>query len=138
MLVRFTVLATIVLIIAFGLMAMEDKNIHRIIEPAQVRSVKVWSDVGGYEEKTVSAEMAEDIVHWFNNAKGVRVNEDLTGVTPKSGIIIDMENEDDIQVLRSGEDFEINRTTLDGNRISYWAKDKHLKEMLDQLAGDLE
>ncbi|WP_182102489.1 hypothetical protein [Niallia taxi] len=136
MLVRFGVVVTILLIIIFGLNALEDKNVHRIINAGQLKSVKVWSDVSGYEEKTVSAEMAEDIIFWFNNAKDVRMNEDLAGVTPKSGIIIKVENEEDIQILRTGEDFEINRTNMNGKRISYWAKEKHLKEMLDQLAGE--
>ncbi|MBO8169666.1 MAG: hypothetical protein H0Z35_10845 [Thermoanaerobacteraceae bacterium] len=52
----------------------------------------------------------------------------------QSGIIINLKSGKRILILRSGQDFEVQRYDVRPKNISYWAKQQDIKEYLDKLA----
>lgn len=52
----------------------------------------------------------------------------------QSGIIINLKSGKRILILRSGQDFEVQRDDVRPKNISYWAKQQDIKEYLDKLA----
>ena len=75
-----------------------------------------------------------NIVNWFNSASGIRENKDFAGETPDSGIILNEKNGKEFRILRSGKDFEVQRYDELGNNRSYWANQKEIRTLLDELA----
>ncbi len=124
---------TIVVILAIIYQVGFNNNIHRTIDVKNVDKIELW----GMSEtrRYASQEELENIVKWFNSVDNIRKNKEFAGITPSSGIIIELKRGTQILIIQSGEDFEIQRDRL-GRRVSYWAKQKELKVLLKELAGN--
>lgn len=109
----------------FGWNEYSTQALHKEITVDEVSEIKLW----GSKERIASNEEAKKIIGWFNNIKDIRENEKLSGSTPSSGIIIKLKSGEEILILRSGEEFEVQR-----NEGSYWGKQSNIKELLNQLA----
>jgi hypothetical protein len=109
---------------------------HQKIKSDDVTDIYVWADgqgLGRIQKVAVDKEKT-DIVNWFNSASDIRLNKSFAGETPQSGIVISIKNEKDINILRSGIDFEIQRVDSKTKEIkSYWARQKNIKDLLELL-----
>jgi hypothetical protein len=94
-----------------------------------VKDITLWTDKG--EERIADDAEKADIISWLNNVSDVRENKDKAGSTPIAGMIVHMESVDPILVLRSGDEFEIQQQGK-----SYWAREPHIRALLDELAGE--
>jgi len=122
----------IVLLLTFGIWTYaETSNLHRPIKVEDVSRMILWG-VGGYKEAT--QEEVSNIVNWFNSASGIRENKDFVGTTPDSGIIVKEKNGKEFSIIRSGKDFEVQRNDALGKNHSYWAIQKEIKTLLDELS----
>lgn len=86
--------------------------------------------------RNATKEEIENITKWFNSATDIRRNRRFAGTTPDAGIIIKLKSGGEISLVRSGEDFEIQRDYGMGT-VSYWVKQPDIKKLLDQLATPL-
>lgn len=107
-------------------------NLHRSIKVEDISSITLWGGYGGYKEAT--QEEIGKIVNWFNSASGIRENEGFAGETPGSGIILNEKNGEKFSIIRSGKDFEVQRNDRSGKKRSYWAIQKEIKALLNELA----
>ena len=131
---KWSILGVIIAIILAGCAltnANVNKTFHKTISVDEVATVKTWGNsIPNGEEKEETKEGIEKIVKWFNSITDIRENKELSGSTPESGIIIELKSRNRISVLRSGDQFEIQK---DG--ISYWGKQPELNILLENLAG---
>jgi hypothetical protein len=103
-------------------------NLHEKVASEDVQKVILWGeDVGN---RSADEEEKAKILSWFNEVKDVRENKNLAGNTATAGIVIQLEDGEDIRVLRSGDEFEIQRKGK-----AYWAREPHLDALLDELGG---
>jgi hypothetical protein len=84
----------------------------------------------GNENRMADIAEKQNIVKWFNAITDVRENKDFAGTTPESGIIIKLKLGSEIHILKSGEDFEVQRTNILGNHISYLGKQSNIRDIL--------
>jgi hypothetical protein len=103
------------------------KPIHEKIAANNVVEILLW---GNGNERLADEKEIKDIVSWFNDIDDVRENKEMTGTTPPAGLIITMNSGEQILILRSGDEFEVQR-----DDVGYWAREEHLKDLLNQLAG---
>jgi hypothetical protein len=122
----------VVFLLTFGIwIYAETSNLHHPIKVEDISRIILWGS-GGYEEAT--QEEISNIVNWFNSASGIRENKDFAGTTPDSGIIIKENNGNEFSIIRSGKDFEVQRKDALGINHSYWAIQKEIKILLDELS----
>lgn len=124
---NWIVFFAIVIIGALIVTFMLRKPLHEKIATGDVVEILLW---GNGTERLADEGEITDIVSWFNDIEDVRENKEMTGTTPPSGMIITMNNGEQILILRSGDEFEVQR-----EGVGYWAREEHLKDLLNQLAG---
>lgn len=107
-------------------------NLHRPIKLENISSIVLWGGHGGQKEAT--QEEIRNIVNWFNYASDIRKNKGFAGETPDSGMVLKEKNGEEIRIVRSGKDFEVQREDKSGKIYSYWAVQKEIKTLLDKLA----
>jgi hypothetical protein len=125
--INWIIFFAIVIIGALIVTFMLKKPLHENIAANDVAEILLW---GNGNERLADEKEIKEIVGWFNDIKDVRENKEMTGTTPPAGIIITMNNGKQILVLRSGDEFEVQRED-----VAYWAREEHLKNLLNQLAG---
>jgi hypothetical protein len=91
-----------------------------------VEYIKIW----GITNRMADSNEKQDIIYWFNLTTDVRHNKYFAGTTPESGILIKFKNGSSIHILKSGTDFEVQRTNGTGKLISYWGKQSNIKYIL--------
>lgn len=115
----------LILILALGLISYYFLRIHKPINANDVESVNIWGNTSGV---TTSVEK-QDIVKWFNSITNIRNNKDFAGTTPNAGVIIKLKTGDEIFIINSGSDFEVQRNNIFGKRISYWGKQPNIRNI---------
>lgn len=113
--------------------------IHRKIDANDVESIKIYGTaIKG--EKYATTDEIKDIINWFNSATDLRRNRYGEGVgTPESNILIQLKSgagKKIINILKSGQDFEIQRYDKMGNWVCYWGKQADIKRVLKEAAGE--
>lgn len=106
-------------------------SLHKPLNLQDVSQIKVWGTQIG--SRIVSTEEKEKIIRWFNSAGNIRENKEFAGITPDSGIIIELKPRGSISIINSGKDFEVQRYNILRRRISYWAEQRDIDKLLDQL-----
>lgn len=101
-------------------------KLHESISVSDVESINIW----GHTSRMANSDEKQDIVKWFNSITNVRENKDFAGTTPESGIIIKVKNGNEILILKSGTDFEVQRINSLGKRISYWGNQSNIRYIL--------
>lgn len=123
----------VLLLICAGIWAYSrSSNLHRPIKVENISSLTLWS--GHADQKKATQEEIVSLVNWFNSASDIRENKTFAGETPDSGIVVKEKNGEEISIIRSGKDFEVQRYTKSGKIYSYWAIQKEIKTLLDDLA----
>ncbi|MDD5602722.1 MAG: hypothetical protein PHG48_01395 [Eubacteriales bacterium] len=100
---------------------------HKSIKLIDIESINIW----GNTTRIASSDEVRDIVNWFNSITDIRANKDFEGTTPEAGIVIKLKTGDSILILKSGIDFEVQRTNIFGKRISYWGKEANIRRLLE-------
>lgn len=109
------------------------KPLHQSVSIDDVADIQVYG--AGTKMTAVNDRvLTENLIKWFNSATDIRPNKNFAGTTAESGIIINLKSGRGILILRSGKDFEIQRSNTRLKNISYWANQQELKEYLDKLA----
>jgi hypothetical protein len=108
-------------------------NLHPPIKVKSITRITLW---GGYNgvDKEASEQEVTNIVNWFNSAYDIRENKEFAGTTEESGIKIEGKDGTRFSIGRSGEGFEVQRKDQKGKLRSYWARQKDIKKLLDELA----
>ena len=129
------IIVFILIILAFAsVWHWKNKSLHQPISINNVASIELWADIPEYISKKATPEETQKIVQWFNSSNNIRRNKYFAGGTPSAGIIIELESGKKINISNSGEDFEVQRHV--GLRyVSYWAKQKDIRELLAKLAS---
>jgi hypothetical protein len=121
----------IILFIICGTLLYRKLSVHKQISSDNISSIQVWGV--HVKQREANKEEKEKIMKEFNSINSIRRNKDFQGTTPNSGITIKLKSGDHIIVIQSGIDFEIQRPA-DGKQISYWGKNKYIKELLNVLS----
>ena len=108
-----------------------DEGLHQKIDIGTVESIDYWGS--GIELKKATEQEKIKIIGWFNNVSDIRPNTEFAGITPESGIIINLIGDKRIIVINSGTDFEIQRTDMKSKNIAYWGKHREINDFLDSL-----
>lgn len=108
-------------------------NANKLHTPINENDVK-YITIYGHNTRVVSAYEKKEIIKWFNSITGIRNNKEFAGTTPEAGIIIDLKAGNRILILQSGIDFEVQRTNIAGNPISYWGKQPNIRNLLDEAS----
>jgi hypothetical protein len=123
-----------VIIVLGVLVAWKSTNIstlHRPIKVENISRITLWS-VWGVNRQATQQEVI-NIVNWFNSSTDVR-DANFVGTTEESGITVEEKDGSRFSINRSGEDFEVSRKDEKGTLRSYWARQKEIKSLLDELA----
>lgn len=104
-------------------------KIHEQIDIEKVDSITVW---GINTSQIVNEKEKGDIIKWFNLITDIRENKGSGGITPEKGIIIKLKSGKNILILKSGEDFEIQKTNSSGTCISYWGRQINIHNILER------
>lgn len=121
----------IIIFIIAGTLFYRKLSVHKHISNDDISSIQLW---GVYiKQREASKEEIQRIIEKFNSIKSIRRNKDFQGMTPDSGIIIDLKSGEHIIIIKSGMDFEIQRP-VDGKQVSYWGKNKYIKDLLEELS----
>lgn len=110
---------------------------HIKIDVNNVESIRIYgAAIKG--DKFANQDEIIDIINWFNSATDIGRNKDFQGVgTPESGIIIQLKSgfgNKSIGILKSGQDFEVQRYDKHGKYVSYWGKQINIKNILKEAA----
>jgi len=132
-------IGVVVLLLISGIWThVKTSNLHHPVKVEDISSITLWGVHGGYQEATqtegATQEEIKNIVNWFNSVSDIRENRAFAGETPDSGIIIKEKNGEEFSIIRSGKDFEVQRKNKSGETYSYWAIQKEIKKLLDELA----
>lgn len=110
-------------------------KLHRPIKISNAQSITIWSHTNWeFTSRVVNNEEEQKIVTWFNSITDIRNNKYFAGITPSAGIIIKLKNGKEIAIINSGADFEVQSDNYFGKRISYWGKQKDIKNLLDEAS----
>jgi|BioPla2DNA2_1021312.scaffolds.fasta_scaffold27136_4 hypothetical protein len=101
-------------------------ELHEPINVSDVESIKIW----GRTSRIANSDEKRDIIKWFNSTSNIRENKDFAGTTPDAGIVIKLQTGNEILILKSGTDFEVQRTNSSGVRISYWGEQSNIRNIL--------
>ncbi len=101
-------------------------KLHESINISDVESINIW----GRTSRIANSDEEQDIIKWFNSINNIRQNKDFAGTTPEAGIIIQLKTGNSILILKSGTDFEVQRTYSSGKYISYWGKQSEIRYIL--------
>lgn len=117
----------LIAIVAIGLISYHflNSSLHEQINVNDVESINFWgniTDVARSVEK-------QDIVEWFNSMTNIRENKGFAGTTPDAGIIIKLKTGNQISIINSGADFEVQRLNRLGDVISYWGKQPYIRSI---------
>lgn len=83
---------------------------------------------------TMSQSEKTDLVKWFNECKDIRLNSEFAGTVSIVGIKIQMEDNREISIINSGNDFEIQIYYPEKHEsVSYWAKQENIENLLTSL-----
>jgi hypothetical protein len=107
-------------------------NLYRPIKVENIARITLWGGYNGVNREASEQEVT-NIVNWFNSVYDIRENKEFAGTTEESGIKIEEKDGTRFIIGRSGEDFEVQRKDQKGKLRSYWARQKDIKELLDQL-----
>jgi len=121
------------LVVPVAWKSVNNSSLHRPIKVENIARITLW---GGYigVSREASEQEVTNIVNWFNSAYDIRENKEFAGTTEESGIKIEEKDGTGFSIGRSGGDFEVQRKDQKGKLRSYWARQKDIKELLDQLA----
>ncbi|OPY57633.1 MAG: hypothetical protein A4E55_01561 [Pelotomaculum sp. PtaU1.Bin035] len=111
-----------------------NRSLHQPISVNNVVSIKIWTAISGFDSRKAAPEEIQNIVKWFNSSNNIRQNKYFAGITPYAGIIIELKTGKQINIINSGEDFEVQRY-VGFKKVSYWAKQKDIRELLAKLAS---
>jgi hypothetical protein len=106
--------------------------LHRPIKVENIARITLWGGYNGVNREASEQEVT-NIVNWFNSVYDIRENKEFAGTTEESGVKIEEKDGTRFIIGRSGEDFEVQRKDQKGKLRSYWARQKDIKELLDQL-----
>lgn len=131
---RFSkLLMLIIFILAVWLIYYFFTNTSKLHEPVNlndVESIIIW----GQTNRLANSAEKQDIINWFNSTTDIRQNRDFAGTTPESGIVIKLKMRSDILILKSGTDFEVQRTNSSGKHISYWGRQSNIRNILYRIS----
>ncbi|MHB8131128.1 MAG: hypothetical protein ACYDEX_19275 [Mobilitalea sp.] len=119
----------IIFILFFGLIFCFFTNtskLHEQVNVNDVETINIW----GTTNRVADSVEKQDITNWFNSTTNVRQNKYFAGTTPEAGINIKLKNGSSIHILKSGTDFEVQRTNSSGKFISYWGKQSNIRNVL--------
>jgi hypothetical protein len=108
-------------------------NLHPPVKVESITRITFWGGYNGVDREASEQEVT-NIVNWFNSAYDIRENKEFAGTTEESGIKIEGKDGTRFSIGRSGEGFEVQRKDQKGKLRSYWARQKDIKKLLDELA----
>ncbi len=138
-LLALSIAAVVILAIA-GWKLYSTSTLHRplnIDEISRITLLGGWVGETGWvsSNREATEQEVKNIVNWFNSADGIRHNRDFAGTTAESSMRVELNNGEKFSIIRSGQDFEVQRKDQRGEPQSYWAKQKEIKNLLNELAG---
>lgn len=130
-------LGLLVSLISIGLIfnIFATSKLPRPINIDDVQNIAIWNKVDWeLKSRIATYDEKQKMVAWFNSVTDIRTNKYFAGETPEAGIIIKLKSGKQISIIRSGIDFEVQTNNLLGKRISYWGKQKDIKNLLDEAS----
>lgn len=140
--VKSFIVITVVISLAWFWIGYSQRSPHQPISVKDIETIEFWSQhnsdsVEPYQRE-IAIEEIEKLVTWFNSATDIRENEDFAGITPICGIKINLKDGNEIAILSSGQDFEVQRYIFPMKKVSYWAKQPNIKKILTELGTELK
>jgi hypothetical protein len=114
---------------AIGLIYYLFTDIGKLHEPINIGDIDVI-EIWGKTSRIANSEEKKNIIKWFNSITDIRENKDFAGTTPESGITLKLKSGNSILILKSGSDFEIQRSDVLGINKSYWGKQPNIRDIL--------
>jgi len=130
-------IALVLVLICVGAKMWNDhyiNSIHSHININDIETIKISGIAVENQYKLATKDEIKNIVNWFNSTSHIHSNPDFKGTTGDSSIIITLKSKKEIAIIRSGEDFEIQRYNKKGKWISYWGEQGEIKRVLEDSA----